>query len=77
MDPPPLLVSRCTKHFQKRSVCDDASRHAREGGGAQQHLGVLGLARIPYLQNRGRDVLGALAFILDREVVRAPDDVWG
>ena len=49
------------------------------GGGWQQHLerdhdGVLGLAR---LRNLGRDVLGALAFILDREVVRAPDDVWG
>ena len=35
------------------------------------HDGVLGFAR---LQDLGRDVLGALAFILDREGARALDN---
>ena len=44
------------------------------GGCAIMTVCLLGLAR---LRDLGRDVLGALAFILDREGVRALDDDLG
>ena len=57
--------------------CGGESRSCGNVGGERQlrdHDGVLGFAR---LQDLGRDVLGALAFILDREGVRALENDVG